>query len=181
MSTAAAFRTMKERHRYDGAIIYHEQHQNKEDRIATLEPAIANGWLAFNERDLPGEFWKQFRQFPTADHNDAPDAVQGAQVPDNHNRPTPSESRGCTQATKAYGAPLMPRNGTEPLYQTLLNADRLKPDSTFISWSGHAHQLKDKRTVVDKVLPPTMKVAQKSVRGAVTANRAQDLRSSTGR
>ena len=58
--------------------MYHKQHQNKEDRIETLEPAIANGWLAFNERDLPPEFWTQFRQFPSADHNDAPDAVQGA-------------------------------------------------------------------------------------------------------
>ena len=58
--------------------MYHDQHQNKEDRIETLEPAIANGWLAFNERDLPPEFWTQFRQFPSADHNDAPDADQGA-------------------------------------------------------------------------------------------------------
>ncbi|MDE0506201.1 MAG: hypothetical protein OXI86_19165 [Candidatus Poribacteria bacterium] len=77
-STDHAFRVMKDRHRFQGHIMYHEQHQNKEDRIATLEPAIANGWLAFNEKDLPGEFWTQFRQFPTADHNDAPDAVQGA-------------------------------------------------------------------------------------------------------
>ena len=78
MSTDHAFRAMKERHCFERSIMYHEQHQNKEDRIATLEPAIANGWLAFNEKDLPGEFCKQFRQFPTADHNDAPDAVQGA-------------------------------------------------------------------------------------------------------
>ena len=78
MSTDHAFRVMKERHRFQGAVTYHEQHQNKEDRIETLEPAIANGWLAFNERELPPEFWKQFRQFPSADHNDAPDAVQGA-------------------------------------------------------------------------------------------------------
>ena len=78
MSTDHAFRTMKERYRFERRIMYHKQHQNKEDRIGTLEPAIANGWLAFNEKDLPGEFWKQFRQFPTADHNDAPDAVQGA-------------------------------------------------------------------------------------------------------
>ena len=69
---------MNERYRFQNRIMYHKQHQNKEDRIGTLEPPIANGWLAFNERDLPGEFWKQFRQFPTADHNDAPDAVQGA-------------------------------------------------------------------------------------------------------
>ena len=78
MSTDHAFRAMKERHRFQSAVTYHEQHQNKEDRIETLEPAIANGWLAFNERELPPEFWKQFRQFPSADHNDAPDAVQGA-------------------------------------------------------------------------------------------------------
>ncbi len=77
-STDDAFRAMKERHRFERRIMYHDQHQNKEDRIATLEPAIANGWLAFNERDLPPEFWTQFRQFPSADHNDAPDAVQGA-------------------------------------------------------------------------------------------------------
>ena len=78
MSTDRAFRVMKARHRFKGAITYHAQHQNKEDRIETLEPAIANGWLAFNERDLPPELWTQFRQFPSADHNDAPDAVQGA-------------------------------------------------------------------------------------------------------
>ena len=78
LSTDHAFRAMKERHRFERRIMYHKQHQNKEDRIATLEPAITNGWLAFNEKDLPGEFWTQFRQFPSADHNDAPDAVQGA-------------------------------------------------------------------------------------------------------
>ena len=78
LATDNAFRTMKERHRYQRRIMYHKQHQNKEDRIETLEPAIANGWLAFNERELPPEFWTQFRQFPSADHNDAPDAVQGA-------------------------------------------------------------------------------------------------------
>ena len=77
-ATDSAFRAMKERHRFQGVITYHQQHQNKEDRIETLEPAIANGWIAFNERDLPPELWTQFRQFPSADHNDAPDAVQGA-------------------------------------------------------------------------------------------------------
>ncbi len=78
MSTDHAFRAMKQRHRFERRIMYHQQHQNKEDRIQTLEPAIANGWLAFNEQELPPEFWTQFRQFPSADHNDAPDAVQGA-------------------------------------------------------------------------------------------------------
>ena len=78
MATDSAFRAMKERYRFQHRIMYHKQHQNKEDRIETLEPAIANGWLAFNQRDLPPEFWTQFRQFPSADHNDAPDAVKGA-------------------------------------------------------------------------------------------------------
>ena len=78
MSTDHAFRTMKERYRFQNRIMYHKQHQNKEGRIGTLEPPIANGWIAFNARDLPGEFWTQFRQFPSADHNDVPDAVQGA-------------------------------------------------------------------------------------------------------
>ena len=77
-STDRAFRALSDRLGFRGRIQYHQQHQNKEDRISTLEPAIYNGWLLFNERDLPREFWLQFRQFPTADHNDAPDAVQGA-------------------------------------------------------------------------------------------------------
>ena len=38
-STDDAFRVMKDRHRFQGHIKYHDQHQNKEDRIATLEPS----------------------------------------------------------------------------------------------------------------------------------------------
>ena len=78
IATASAFRAAKEKFDFEGNIQYHAQHQNKEIRIENLEPFIANGWLAFNEKDLPPELWKQFRQFPSADHNDAPDAVQGA-------------------------------------------------------------------------------------------------------
>ena len=74
----AAFNAMKNKLKFDTNIYYHPQNQNKEERIATLEPAIKNGWLAFNEQGLPTEFWTQFRQFPTAELNDAPDAVQGA-------------------------------------------------------------------------------------------------------
>lgn len=50
---------------------------NKEERIASLEPEIANGWLAFNE-SLSSAVFRQFDHFPTADHDDAPDAIQGA-------------------------------------------------------------------------------------------------------
>ena len=49
----------------------------KEERIGSLEPAINNGWIAF-ENKLPEEFMKQMRQFPTADFMDGPDALQGA-------------------------------------------------------------------------------------------------------
>ena len=77
-SYAAVFKALKEKLKFERTLVYHPQTQNKEERIATLEPQIKNCWLAFNKVGLPGEFWKQFREFPTSDHNDAPDAVQGA-------------------------------------------------------------------------------------------------------
>lgn len=49
----------------------------KDERIASLEPAVANGWLQFNEA-LPREVIAQFEDFPGADHDDAPDSVEGA-------------------------------------------------------------------------------------------------------
>ena len=78
LATSNAFKALKQKHEFQGTLGFHNQHQDKDVRISTLEPAIKNGWLAFNEIGLPGEFWKQLRQFPSADHNDAPDAVQGA-------------------------------------------------------------------------------------------------------
>lgn len=51
--------------------------EDKELRIATLEPDTTNGWLQFN-RALPHEVLAQFDQFPTADHDDAPDAIHAA-------------------------------------------------------------------------------------------------------
>jgi len=50
---------------------------NKEDRIASLEPAVANGWLQFNEA-LPRPVFAQFDDFSGGAHDDAPDAVEGA-------------------------------------------------------------------------------------------------------
>ncbi|MEQ1494477.1 MAG: phage terminase large subunit [Novosphingobium sp.] len=50
---------------------------DKDMRIATLEPDVSNGWLQFNEsldRDVLG----QFDSFPTGDHDDGPDAVHAA-------------------------------------------------------------------------------------------------------
>ena len=78
MSTDHAFRAAKQKLGFNKNIRYYAQHQNKELRIETLQPYIAHGWLAFNEVGLGAEFWKEFRQFPSAEHNDAPDAVQGA-------------------------------------------------------------------------------------------------------
>ena len=59
------------------AFTFHPRHSGKVDRIAAMEPAITHGWLAFNHR-LEAEFMKQMRQFPNADFNDGPDALQGA-------------------------------------------------------------------------------------------------------
>lgn len=48
----------------------------KDQRIATLEPPLANGWLQIGE--IPAEGLNQFADFPTGDHDDGPDAVEGA-------------------------------------------------------------------------------------------------------
>lgn len=50
---------------------------NKIARVSTLEPAITDGRLTFN-RALPAVFWNQFVDFPTGDHDDGPDATEGA-------------------------------------------------------------------------------------------------------
>ena len=50
---------------------------NKLDRIDTLAGPINFGWLAFHEH-LPNEFISQLSQYPVADHDDGPDALEGA-------------------------------------------------------------------------------------------------------
>ncbi len=42
-----------------------------------MEPAVANGWLTFN-RALSRRFWLQWVDHPTGDHDDGPDATEGA-------------------------------------------------------------------------------------------------------
>lgn len=56
--------------------LQHES-ENKELRIATLEPDCTNGWLLFNER-IGSEVLGQFDAFPTGDHDDGPDAIERA-------------------------------------------------------------------------------------------------------
>lgn len=65
--------------------------ENKEFRIATLEPDCTNGWLLFNT-SIGAEALQQFDHFPTGDHDDAPDAVQVAWV-DLGGRPVSMETR----------------------------------------------------------------------------------------
>jgi predicted phage terminase large subunit-like protein len=50
---------------------------NKELRIANLQPYIEAGTLLFN-RALPKRFFEQLSHFPTATHDDGPDALEGA-------------------------------------------------------------------------------------------------------
>ena len=74
-----AFKQSRERH-YTSSTVhiqFHKRTVHKLNRIAALEPPIANGWLAFNET-LPEVFMRQMRQFPTGDFCDGPDALQGA-------------------------------------------------------------------------------------------------------
>ena len=51
--------------------------ENKELRIATLEPDCTNGWMQFSDR-ISSEVFGQFDTFPTGTHDDAPDAIHGA-------------------------------------------------------------------------------------------------------
>lgn len=53
----------------------HRARDNKQDRIASLEPAT-RGWLYFAE-GLSPELFAQFDDFPAGLHDDGPDAVQG--------------------------------------------------------------------------------------------------------
>lgn len=53
--------------------------QNKELRIASLEPDITNHWIQFSDK-IPQDVLGQFDQFPTGDHDDGPDAIHGAWV-----------------------------------------------------------------------------------------------------
>ena len=55
---------------------YHVQ-QNKETRIRNIQPPAAEGALFFSD-NLPAEMHRQFRDFPRADHDDAPDAIERA-------------------------------------------------------------------------------------------------------
>lgn len=52
-----------------------ENDENKEKRIFTLEPKVTNGWILFNRR-LSQEFMNQIEDFPHADHDDCPDALE---------------------------------------------------------------------------------------------------------
>jgi predicted phage terminase large subunit-like protein len=49
----------------------------KEDRIAALEVGLENGWIQFSQHVKP-EVFGQFDDFPDADHDDAADAIAGA-------------------------------------------------------------------------------------------------------
>ncbi len=61
----------------DLALRGHHSGEAKNDRILSLAPKVALGWIEFAD-DLPAEALDQFRQFPTGTHDDAPDAIERA-------------------------------------------------------------------------------------------------------
>lgn len=73
-------------------IRWHQQRTNKDYRISSIEPAIKQGWIAFNQR-LDPEFESQMSQYPHAEHDDAPDALEGALVQDHRIYQTHEERR----------------------------------------------------------------------------------------
>jgi predicted phage terminase large subunit-like protein len=52
-----------------------ENREKKTKRIFTLEPKVNNGWILFN-RSLSIDFMNMIEEFPKADHDDAPDALE---------------------------------------------------------------------------------------------------------
>lgn len=52
-----------------------EATESKEKRIYTLEPKVTHGWILLN-RALSQEFTNQLDDFPHADHDDCPDALE---------------------------------------------------------------------------------------------------------
>ena len=57
----------------------HHSQANKEERISDLQPFTANGWLRFSPEVLDDEeVMGQFRDHPSAENDDAPDAIERA-------------------------------------------------------------------------------------------------------
>jgi predicted phage terminase large subunit-like protein len=54
-----------------------ESTSEKTERIASMQPAVANRWLQFSTT-LPPEVTAQIEEFPTGSHDDAPDAIEAA-------------------------------------------------------------------------------------------------------
>lgn len=52
-----------------------ENVDNKEKRIYTLEPKVTHGWILFN-RNLSETFMNMLYEFPHAEHDDGPDALE---------------------------------------------------------------------------------------------------------
>jgi predicted phage terminase large subunit-like protein len=52
-----------------------EQTENKEARIYRIEPKVTHGWILLN-RALSEQFKTQLEEFPHADHDDCPDALE---------------------------------------------------------------------------------------------------------
>lgn len=79
---AKEFRPEQERREKAGEWCFHAlslvpEHANKEERIASTQPAISNGWVLFNRTIGPAKLL-QYDAFPNADHDETPDTVAGA-------------------------------------------------------------------------------------------------------
>ena len=55
----------------------HHNQTNKEDRIRNIQPPAAEGRLLFAD-SLPAELMPMFRDFPTSEYDDGPDAIERA-------------------------------------------------------------------------------------------------------
>lgn len=70
------YRTVSQKMGLDEELHFIPRTKHKETRISALEAPISQGWLAFGE--VSADAWTQMTEFPGAQFNDFPDALEGA-------------------------------------------------------------------------------------------------------
>ena len=71
------YKELRTKYRVPENVVYVRRIKNKDERIASLQLPIRNGWLSFSS-ELSELYMDQMRTFPYGDFNDAPDATEGA-------------------------------------------------------------------------------------------------------
>ena len=109
------YKELRNKNRVTEHVGFERRIKRKDDRIASLQSPIENGWLCFST-ELSNLYMDQMRQFPYAEFNDGPDATEGAwSHPVLHLEPAP-------------------RYPWEPKYEEPVSTNRRLPDFWVAAW-----------------------------------------------